>query len=75
MRSDHADGLNRSSVTHGIDTVTDIPDQPYDLHIYRCADVPLKASLSLSVISIQYSKREFCEFYYCNGTILHTGCT
>jgi len=26
----------RSSVTHGIGTVTDIPHQPYDLYIYRC---------------------------------------
>jgi len=23
-------------VTHGIRTVTDIPDQPCDLYIYRC---------------------------------------
>jgi len=33
--SAHAAGPNRSSVTHGIGTVTDIPDQPYDLYIYR----------------------------------------
>jgi len=26
----------RSSVTHGIGTVNDIPDHPYDRYIYRC---------------------------------------
>ena len=31
----------RSSVTHGTGTVTDIPDQPYDLYIYRCRAVTL----------------------------------
>ena len=30
----HCAGL-RSSMTHDIGTVTDIPDQPYDLYIYR----------------------------------------
>jgi len=25
----------RSSVTYGIGTVTDIPDQPYDVYIYK----------------------------------------
>jgi len=34
-RSSHVTGHNCSSVTHGIGTVTDIPDQPYDLYIYR----------------------------------------
>jgi len=38
MRSAHAAGPNRSGVTHGTGTATDIPDQPYDLYnnIYRC---------------------------------------
>jgi len=34
----YAAGPNRSSVTHGIGRVTDIPDQPYDLYICRCLD-------------------------------------
>jgi len=33
MRSAHAVGPNRSSVTHGIGTVTYIPDQSYDLSL------------------------------------------
>jgi len=37
-RAAYAAGPNRSSVTHGIGRVTDIPDQPYDLYIYRCLD-------------------------------------
>jgi len=57
----------RSSVSHGTGTVTDIPDQPYDLYIYRSWH-PLSPHLSAFFSSLGTIP---CLLFLCNKSICH----